>query len=82
VIFNVLGQAFALDETNGIQLWKYQASGWLTAPSYTDGKVFFGLSDNAGGVVCINASTGEEIWKQDISPNFVKGSPLVKEGVV
>jgi outer membrane protein assembly factor BamB len=82
VILNVLGQAFALDETNGIQLWKHQTTGWLTAPSYADGRVFFGLSDNAGGVICLNASTGEEIWKQDASPYFVKGSPLVHEGIV
>jgi outer membrane protein assembly factor BamB len=82
VIFNVFGTAFALDETNGIQLWKHQTNGWLTAPSYADGRVFFGLSDNAGGVICLNASTGEEIWKQDASPYFVKGSPLVHEGVV
>lgn len=82
VILNVLDQAFALDETNGIQLWKHQATGWLTPPSYADGRVFFGLSDNAGGVICLNASTGEEIWKQDASPYFVKGSPLVHKGIV
>lgn len=82
VIFQVLGRAFAVDETTGVELWRYQASGWLTASSYADGRVFFGLSDNAGGVLCINATTGGEIWKQDTSPNFVKGTPLVHEGTV
>jgi outer membrane protein assembly factor BamB len=82
VIFNVFGNAYALDETNGIQLWKHQTNGWLTAPSYADGRIFFGLSNNAGGVICLNASTGEEIWKQDASPYFVMGNPLVHNGIV
>jgi len=73
---------FAVDETTGVELWRHQTNGMLTASTFADGRVFFGLSDNAGGVICINASTGEEIWKQDTSPNFVKGSPLVNRGIV
>lgn len=84
VIFQVTDRAIAVDETNGVELWKYQASGWLTAPTYADGKVFLGsgVSDNAGGVVCLNVSTGEDIWSKDLSTNYVKGAPLVKDGVV
>ena len=82
VIVQVFSQAFAVDETTGIELWRHQTSGWLTASTYADGRVYFGLSDNAGGVICINASTGDEIWKQDMAPYFVKSSPLVNKGVV
>jgi outer membrane protein assembly factor BamB len=82
VIFHAFNWAYAVDETNGMELWKYSTSGWLTAPSYANGRVFFGLSDNAGGIVCINASTGVEIWNQPISPYYVKGTPLVNKGVV
>jgi len=82
VIFQVNDWVFAVDETTGVELWRHQTSGVLTASTYADGRVFFGLSDQAGGVICINASTGAEIWKQDLSPNFVKSSPLVHGGIV
>jgi outer membrane protein assembly factor BamB len=82
VIFEVTNRVFAVVETTGVQLWGYQATGWLTAPTYADGKVFLGIMTNAGGLVCLNASTGQEIWKQDLSPSFVMGSPLVSDGMV
>jgi outer membrane protein assembly factor BamB len=81
VIFQVTNRVFAVDETTGVKLWEYQATGWLTAPTHADGRVFIGIASNAGGIVCLNASTGQEIWKQDLSPNLV-GSPLVSNGIV
>jgi hypothetical protein len=82
VIFEVTNRVFAVVETTGVQLWGYQATGWLTAPTYADGKVFLGIMTNAGGLICINASTGGENWKQDLSPSFVMSSPLVSDGMV
>jgi outer membrane protein assembly factor BamB len=84
VIFQVTDRVFAVDETNGIQLWSYQATGWLTAPTYADGRVFVGsgITDYNGGLICINASTGAEIWKKDLTTNYVKGTPLVSKGIV
>ncbi|MCJ7633478.1 PQQ-binding-like beta-propeller repeat protein, partial [Candidatus Bathyarchaeota archaeon] len=82
VIFPVRDRAFAFDERTGLELWNYQATGWLTAASYADGRLFFGKSDNVGGVVCLNVSTGIEIWIQDNSPYFVMSSPLVNKGIV
>jgi outer membrane protein assembly factor BamB len=83
VIFRVREWTFAVDETTGVELWRHQTNGWmLTDPTYADGRVFFGEAEGNGGVVCVNASTGAEIWKQDASPYFVKGSPLVHQGAV
>jgi len=82
VIIQVNDWAFAVDETTRVELWRHQTPGVLAASTYADGRVFFGLSDNVGGVICINASTGAEIWKQDTSPYYVKGAPLVNKGIV
>jgi outer membrane protein assembly factor BamB len=82
VIFQVNDKVVAADETTGVELWRHQASGLPTAPTYADGKVFLGISSSAGGLICIDAFTGGEIWKQDLSPNFVMGSPLVSDGMV
>jgi outer membrane protein assembly factor BamB len=82
VIFQVRDLAIAVDETTGVELWRHQTSGVLTASTCADGRVFFGLSEVAGGVDCFNASTGAEIWIQPFSSYFVKGSPLVHQDVV
>lgn len=82
VIIQVFDWAYAVDESTGVELWRHQALGLLTAPTYADGRVYFGLSNNAGGVLCINASTGAEIWAQPASPYFANGSPLVYQGIV
>ena len=82
VIFEARQTVYAVDETTGVKLWQYQAPGLLTPGTYADGRIFFGLSDWAGGVVCVNASSGVEIWNQTTSPYFVKNSPLVYNGIV
>jgi outer membrane protein assembly factor BamB len=82
VIFEVTNRVFAVDETTGVKLWEYQATGWLTAPTYAEGKVFVGIMTNAGGLICIDAFTGGELWKQDLSPSLVMDSPLVSDGMV
>ncbi len=82
VIFQVNGKVVGADETTGVELWRYEASGFLTAPTYADGRVFLGIMNSAGGLICIDAFTGGELWKQDLSPSFVMGSPLVSDGMV
>jgi outer membrane protein assembly factor BamB len=82
VIFQVQGLAVAVDETTGVELWRHQTSGQLTASAYADGRVFFGIYEGSGGIVCLNTTTGEEIWKVDTSPNLVTSSPLVYRGMV
>ncbi len=82
VIYETFYNVYAVDETNGVQLWSYSSSGALTGPTYADGRVFFGIYDTSGGVVCLDFITGAEIWKQDTSPNYVTATPLVNKGVV
>jgi outer membrane protein assembly factor BamB len=82
VIFTVSDLAVAVDETTGVELWRYASGGSLTAPTYADGRVFLGLTDGAGGIICINSSTGAEVWTQPTSPIFVTSSPLVDKGIV
>jgi outer membrane protein assembly factor BamB len=82
VIFAVRDLAIAVDETTGVELWRHQTNGVLTASTSANGRVFYGLSEGTGGIICINATTGEEIWNQDLSPNYVMNSPLVSKGIV
>jgi outer membrane protein assembly factor BamB len=82
VIFQVRELAVSVDETTGVELWRHGTSGSLTASAYADGRVFFSIYQGVGGVICINASTGAEIWNQPTSPYFGTSSPLVHRGTV
>jgi outer membrane protein assembly factor BamB len=82
VIFTVRTLAVAVDETTGVELWRHDTPSMLTAPSAADGRVFFGMAEGTGGLLCLNASTGSELWMQDLSPYFVSSSPLIHDGIV
>ena len=47
-----------------------------TSPVIHNGKVYFGLGLGGQGVVCVNAETGDFIWRKD-TPYPVFGSPSI-----
>jgi hypothetical protein len=55
---------YAFNATDGKELWNYTTeddyNGIYSSPTYADGKIYAGSSDNK--LYCWNASTGEEIW--------------------
>jgi outer membrane protein assembly factor BamB len=74
-----------LDAQNGSQLWMkefpserpyYAASG---TPSVAGGRVYF---NGNSYLYCLDANSGDHIWKSRLSPRVVNSSPLVIDGVV
>jgi len=71
---------YCLDLATGASLWDYDAGGSiLAAPSYADGRVFFG-ADN-GRIVCLNAADGKQAWLVSATRS-VRAAPAVVGGVV
>jgi outer membrane protein assembly factor BamB len=50
-----------------------------TSPVYHDGKVYFGLGLGGNAVVCVEAKTGEELWRIK-TPYPVFSSPSISDG--
>ncbi len=87
------GKVYALDQESGCAHWSYQASsevrtgiviGRLAADEgEATTAAFFG--DLLGNVYAVNASTGEELWRQraDDHPNAtITGTPSLHNGVL
>ena len=56
---------YFLDATNGQVKWSFTTDGPIrTAPSFTDGKLFFGSDD--GFAYCLKAEDGSLAWKFDL----------------
>lgn len=68
------------DVTESHMAWnREQGNCDLAAPVLQDGLVF--MVTNTGVAVCLNAETGEEIWKNRVNGTFT-ASPLVANGLV
>jgi outer membrane protein assembly factor BamB len=58
---------YCRDEKTGTELWSFFTEGPIRlAPSYAFGNVYFGSDD--GTVYCLEASSGELIWKYQVGP--------------
>ncbi|MCY3641291.1 MAG: PQQ-binding-like beta-propeller repeat protein [Gammaproteobacteria bacterium] len=87
------GKVYALDQESGCAHWSYQASsevrtgivfGRLAGDQEAPLTVAF-FGDLLGHVYAVNASTGEELWRQraDDHPNTtITGTPSLHEGVL
>ena len=87
------GKVYALDQESGCAHWSYQASsevrtgivfGRLAGEQEAPLTVAF-FGDLLGHVYAVNASTGEELWRQraDDHPNTtITGTPSLHEGVL
>ncbi|MGD0646004.1 MAG: PQQ-binding-like beta-propeller repeat protein, partial [Candidatus Bathyarchaeia archaeon] len=75
-----VGEVYALNATNGIQLWSYPASNYVySSPAVVNGVVYIGSDD--GNVYALNANNGDKLWNYTTS-NEVTSSPAVADGVV
>ncbi len=68
-----------LDVNDGSLLLQAGGSSYLSFPAATQRKVYFGMEE---GVVCLNADTGEVIWKHEEKYIWFFSSPIVIEGRV
>ncbi len=67
---------YCLDASNGNKIWDFSAGEYIrSSPAVADGKVYFGSNI---GVFCINADTGDEIWRYESS--CVNSSPAIANG--
>jgi outer membrane protein assembly factor BamB len=67
---------YALNETTGVEIWKYKLEAYESAPSVADGKVFLGLVD--GSIYAFNESSGALIWTYKTGERA--GSPAIANG--
>ena len=78
-------RVYALDETDGVQLWNttFTITGTIeSSPAYSNGIVYFGTS--SGYLYGVNATTGAEIGGSpySVSPDTIYTSPVVANGRV
>ena len=87
------GKVYALDQESGCAHWSYQASSEVRtgivfgrlAGDQEAPLTFAFFGDLLGHVYAVNASTGEELWRQraDDHPNTtITGTPSLHEGVL
>lgn len=61
------GRACALEAATGRKVWSRYAGGPVRlAPSFADGRVYFGADD--GIVRCLDATTGADVWEHRVGP--------------
>jgi outer membrane protein assembly factor BamB len=67
---------------NAKELWHAKGEKYLdceSSPLVIDGKVYFSLGEGGKAVVCLDAETGEELWRTQVDyPAF--GSPAIVDG--
>ncbi|AKB52195.1 cell surface protein [Methanosarcina barkeri str. Wiesmoor] len=75
------GNYYCLDESNGGLLWTFKVDGAYAqgTPAYKDGKVYLTCWSSTNAVYCVNAETGEMIWKNDGFENGPCGSVTITD---
>ena len=75
-------KVYALDETDGVQLWNtsFAIQGSPSDPAYANGIIFFGTTD--GYLYSINATNGNYITEYEVYPDTIYTSPAVVNGIV
>src|SRR3989338_40805 len=77
------GYVYALDESTGNFLWKYQTQRGVShsLPLFADNKVFVG--DDSGNIYVLNADNGNLIWKKYLeNAEVIHSSPAYSNGVI
>jgi outer membrane protein assembly factor BamB len=68
--------------TNNLK-WIFNAgSAVRSSPAISDGKVYFGNSDNGKKIFCLDANDGSEIWNYTIMGWNIISSPAISDGKV
>lgn len=57
----------ALDQYTGKEIWRFEVRGQIpAAPIFYEGKIYFGQQGGTSNYYCINAYTGELVWKKEV----------------
>ena len=71
----------ALDHETGKEIWRFEVRGQIpAAPVFSDGKIYFGQQGGTSNYYCINAYTGELVWKKELGWGWASAN--VNEGKV
>jgi len=72
------GFVHALDETTGEERWRFECGAAVSAaPMFYKGRIYFGQQGGEDWYYCLDASTGQLVWKQTIG--WVWGSANVAQ---
>lgn len=86
VTYDMGGDVYCLDATNGSLLWEYRDCGLtMGGPIVVDGKLYFGSinsSFHGWGVWCFNTSTGQKLWKYPCLSSTPEGPLAVADGKI
>ena len=83
IVYAVRGEALAIraggrgDVTDSHVLWRVRGRSVVSSPVYHDGLLYW------GGAYCVDAKTGEEVYRGRLSKNArFYGSPIVADGKI
>ena len=72
---------YAIDAQTGREKWKFEVGASISgAPTYYDGNIYFGQQGAEDDFYCLDATTGELVWKQSV--DWVWGSATASDGMV
>jgi outer membrane protein assembly factor BamB len=75
------GFVHALDESTGTEAWRFECgAGVSAAPTYANGRIYFGQQGGEDAYYCLDAGSGDLLWKQSLG--WVWGSATVADGRV
>jgi outer membrane protein assembly factor BamB len=74
---------YSVNAETGDENWKFEMGGAISVgAALADGKVYAGQQGGERFFYCLDASTGELVWKQTIPGGWVWGSAAVDDGLV
>ncbi|MFC2116923.1 PQQ-binding-like beta-propeller repeat protein, partial [Bacteroidota bacterium] len=77
------GFLHAVNADSGEEIWKFEMGGAISVgPAIADGKVYAGQQGGEPYFYCLDARTGELVWKQTLPKGWVWGSATVDDGLV
>ncbi|QLE02461.1 PQQ-binding-like beta-propeller repeat protein [Galbibacter sp. BG1] len=80
---NPAGFLFGLDADTGKEKWKFEMGGAISVgAAIQDGKIYAGQQGGERFFYCLDAKTGELVWKQTVPGGWVWGSATVDDGMV
>ena len=73
------GFVHAIDERTGEEVWRFECGAAISAaPTYFEGRIYFGQQGGEDYFYCIDAETGQLVWKQ--ATGWVWGSANAAQG--
>lgn len=76
------GKLFAFDLKTGDVKWRFDGAklGFVASPAYRNGKVYVG--DGEGTFFCLDAKSGEEVWKYQMDAEVAAGANFVGDKIL